>query len=185
MFGLQDETVRKGVISGMISSVVIIVIFQPVFNFLSPKLLVLISNSYSLLSNMIYMTAAKGITYSSSSALLNVISGCTLGFGLSILSRPFKNSHLINRKNDKVMALFMIIMSLILIGQVFSERMTIRLNTSFQQRITILSPYISQSEAEMVKSKWASMQSVSDYELINKLLTDYANKHKVKLPQKY
>jgi len=59
----------------------------------------------------------------------------------------------------------------------------LQLNTSFKQRITVLSPHISEQQEKELRAQWASMKSRKDYENINRALEDAAKNKEVKLPK--
>jgi hypothetical protein len=57
------------------------------------------------------------------------------------------------------------------------------LNTSFAQRITVLTPHISEHERQEFAALWASMRNRRDYERLNAKLEDTATARGVKLPK--
>lgn len=56
-------------------------------------------------------------------------------------------------------------------------------NASFQQRITVLAPVITDQEYKELQAMWASMDSRSDYEAINLKLELLASEHGIRLPK--
>lgn len=57
-----------------------------------------------------------------------------------------------------------------------------QLNTSFNQRLTVLSPHITDIEYKKYKSEWASMTSKKDYQTLNKKIQEQADSLSIKLP---
>ena len=58
----------------------------------------------------------------------------------------------------------------------------LQLNTSFQQRLNALSPEISDFEYKNLKADWALMESPEDHKNIVLKMEEFAQKHKIKLP---
>jgi hypothetical protein len=58
-----------------------------------------------------------------------------------------------------------------------------QVNASFKQRLTVLSPKLSDAEYKEFLAKWASMTSKEDYQAINQKLENQASKVGVKLPR--
>jgi len=59
-----------------------------------------------------------------------------------------------------------------------------QLVSSFNQRLTVLSPYITQQQEKEIKSKWATMHGRKDYLDINETMEDYAKQSSITLPRK-
>lgn len=130
----------------------ILLFAQPLFNLLSPKILLLISSSYGFLSDSIYKTAASGIRYTMGTIFANISASAVFGFSIGLLvARSSSNKKKVLESTsmfDNYIPYFLIIVAITLYGQAFYERMTIRLNTSFEQRMTIIAPYINDQEEE-------------------------------------
>ena len=58
----------------------------------------------------------------------------------------------------------------------------LQLNTSFEQRLTILAPNINDLEFKEFEAAWALMQSRKDFEAINNRMENTAKKYGVILP---
>jgi hypothetical protein len=65
----------------------------------------------------------------------------------------------------------------------FKTYTDLQLNTSFNQRLDVLAPYIESKDYSMLKSKWALMKSREDYELIISETDELALKNNIKLPE--
>jgi hypothetical protein len=57
------------------------------------------------------------------------------------------------------------------------------LNTSFDQRMTVLAPEISDLDAKRLRARWVQMKTRSDYLGINGTLESMASAHGVSLPK--
>ena len=58
----------------------------------------------------------------------------------------------------------------------------IQLNSSFDQRMMAIRPYIEDRDSHRLRSEWALMQKRQDYERINAKLDEYARKADIVLP---
>jgi hypothetical protein len=59
----------------------------------------------------------------------------------------------------------------------------LQLNTSFNQKLNALSPYIDEAQKEILVSKWALMKSKKDYLEIKSIMEDEAKKNNIELPK--
>lgn len=64
-------------------------------------------------------------------------------------------------------------------------RMTliITYNSTFQQRINAIAPYIDEQKEEELKSKWALMHSRNDFDMLDKEIELVAKGNKLALPK--
>jgi len=63
--------------------------------------------------------------------------------------------------------------------------MSNELNVRFYQRMTIVAPYTSEQDEELIRAKWASMCKKSNYDEINTILESIAEKNNIKILGKY
>ena len=77
-------------------------------------------------------------------------------------------------------AAVMVILILFLTVSVFSE---LQLNTSFEQRLTVLAPVISEQENKEIKASWASMKNREDFLTINAKMENLAGQNNIVLPK--
>ncbi len=78
---------------------------------------------------------------------------------------------------------YQVLIFLIFANDIFSSYVDLKLNTSFAQRCTVIAPYIDDQTQKILQSKWASMKSRKDYEVVNKYLEDIAKSKNVVLPE--
>jgi len=57
------------------------------------------------------------------------------------------------------------------------------MNTSFNQRLTIIAPSLSDNEQKVLKAQWASMRNRRAYEVIVSSIEKIANDKKIELPK--
>jgi len=190
----KDGAIKKGIIASVIASIIIIGFIQPLIQFIAPKFFAIISNSYSFLSNSIYSNAALGIRYTAGNSLIYLITGCIFGIAtamivLYLMGKNGKNFNckniIFSKKLPILLAIALIMSALLLMGEVMIEDVNIQLNLSFQQRLIILGPYLTDNEEKTLKSKWASMTNTNGYNEVNKQLTDIAEKYHVNIPKPF
>lgn len=90
-------------------------------------------------------------------------------------------------KNSKIISSFtylgQIVVIVLIVDTIFRAYIDLQLNASFNQRVTVISPYIDIQQEKILKSQWAQMESRKDYEEVNSLLEELAKNKNVKLPQ--
>lgn len=59
----------------------------------------------------------------------------------------------------------------------------IQLNTSFNQRMNALAPYVNETQTKELFSKWAMMKTKVDFLEIKKLIEEIAEKNNIELPE--
>ncbi|UOU98036.1 hypothetical protein MUU74_16265 [Chryseobacterium daecheongense] len=98
---------------------------------------------------------------------------------LTKLESESKNRTL-SKINDYVLFPILIIFSIYFLTFAYAD---LNLNTSFNQRLNVLKPYIDSDQEELLISKWALMKNRNDFNKINKEMEDLAKKNKVILPE--
>jgi len=78
--------------------------------------------------------------------------------------------------------LIMILAGVSSLSLLFSTFTDLQLNTSFNQRLNAIAPYIDDSDIKILKSKWALMKTRQDYMEINHLFENLANGKGIILP---
>jgi hypothetical protein len=66
----------------------------------------------------------------------------------------------------------------------FNAYADLQLNTSFNQRLNVLAPYIDDHDIKLLRSKWASMENRKDFDYVNQYMEKLASEKKVVLPKK-
>lgn len=64
---------------------------------------------------------------------------------------------------------------------ILGEVMILNSITNFKQHIRIVTPYISQSEKDMLMSEWSQMQGLNDYNIVYEKLIEIAKENDLKL----
>jgi len=75
-----------------------------------------------------------------------------------------------------------LILALMVTNFAATEFACLQLNSSFDQRLTVLAPKISDQEYEEFRALWAGMKSRKDYKIIENKMNNSANKYGIQLP---
>jgi ABC-type lipoprotein release transport system permease subunit len=124
-----------------------------------------------LFSNLIYQkasTSQTGVSVEAALDLLLLIAAASLALLITIQSR----------KIDLLGIFFTVF--------VFSVYATASIAqgaaTSFNRRVIILAPHISQQQEKELRAAWALMSNRGDYDAINATMAGYAAEHKITVP---
>lgn len=198
---IKDEMMRKSVIASVIASVVVMLCIKPLLNIFWSFLLWLTENVSEGVSNSIYRSAALGdreyvsvivlilmISIPTGMAILLLISLKVLNI---ILGKEFEDDSEkidgIILKLSKIAKSIYAICIVLLLPTVIFLLLTVfadlQLNTSFNQRLTVLSPKLTDQEIKEFRASWASMGNRTDFENLNGMLESTAKKYSVKLPK--
>ncbi|KAF0107134.1 MAG: hypothetical protein FD146_1975 [Anaerolineaceae bacterium] len=189
---LKDVNFRKDILAGIISSLIFLILFQPLVRGLGQLLQPLGEKFFTGFSNSLYSNAALGhrnyLEVVAFETGVSTFFGLSFGFFTGYLSR---NRFLkIKEKNKQhitiVLKIGMAICWLMLTFGIIASSMLffsdLQMNTSFEQRLAVVVPYLSEQEEEELRAKWASMQTRDDYEKINLILQEYAETYQIELP---
>ena len=60
-----------------------------------------------------------------------------------------------------------------------------KMSLSFEQRLTIVAPFLGELEEEEIRASWASMESLGDYISVCDNLETISSKYNISLPEPY
>ncbi len=190
---------RINIIGGIISSAIFLILFQPILNWLNKILLNFLANSFSGLIDFLYSKAARSQVNTINLTLLGLLAGILLGlliaFILVILLKKSRNRFkeklfaMEESKQKKVLLIMFLIAAVLAVFPVnfsyFTEFVNVEMNTSFNQRLTIIAPYITEQEEEQIRADWASMETRLHYAAINSKIESIAIQNKITLPKAF
>ncbi|OXB06359.1 hypothetical protein B0A81_13670 [Flavobacterium plurextorum] len=185
---------KRSLLKSLFASSIFLIVLKPILEFLWAIIADFSKNTFFNLSDYLYKNAAYGqrnwIDFLVWTAII-------LGFFLTSILK--KNSHKridvenINKDNQakitakriivKYSPIINIILFLPIIYFIMLAYSDLQLNTSFNQRLNIISPYIDSTQEKILKSKWALMKTKEDFERINTKLEEIAKENKIKLPE--
>lgn len=76
--------------------------------------------------------------------------------------------------------IFMLVSATIPAAYVFTD---LQLNASFDQRLTVLAPHITDMQTKQLRARWAQMKSRADYRSIRVQMEGYATVANIRLPE--
>jgi len=186
-----DEQLRKNFLASIIASIVVIFFIQPILKLIWSCTIFVSNHLYEGYTKAIYRSAALGdrndvivgLMIFFTAIMFGIISGIPFGY-LSAKRLSDKVKSIMIGKRLFVLAYFLSIIFLLcfLFGFVIPRFVDLQLNTSFQQRLTVLAPTISDIELKELKASWAQMQSRKDYELIKDRMDNMAKLNGIDLP---
>jgi predicted PurR-regulated permease PerM len=94
-----------------------------------------------------------------------------------------KNFRNIRRIFSCLLYILSIVTIFLLICMIVSVYADLQLNTSFQQRLRVLSPKIGDLETKNLQASWALMESKEDYEKIVRQMEELAKENNIELPK--
>lgn len=190
---LNDATIRKSIIASIIASLLVIIFIKPLFDSVWNFVSWFSTYCYAGFNNAVYSNAALGqrdwVAVFHVELFVSILFGTISGFTLVVFFVGHPESKVVEKikKNKKSIRLLMIFFGIILIFLslliMVSIRTDLQLNTSFNQRLTVLSPHITELKYKELQSSWALMQNRQDYEKIVDEMDKLAKNNKIQLPK--
>ena len=189
----RDYKIRKSIIASVIASVIIIILIQPLLRLVWSLVLGQGSRFIQAYVDSIYQSAALGhrnhVDVMMLSLFVGVISGAFTGislvFTLAItkgILRPDRKPQKLAKRSLLLLWLGILLLLVFAIALIIMPFADLQYNTSFQQRLKVLAPRITELEAKELEAAWASMQSRADYEAIKAKMEDMAQQYDISLP---
>jgi hypothetical protein len=187
---LDDPSVKKGIFAGIVASLLVILLIQPILILVGKIIIWLGNNLYEGISNQIYYDASLGLREKYSFLILTFIFAFII-FIFYLVIRILLFPEKIKKSSLKEISFFRkIILILIFIsGLVISlflmsaNFVAFQMNASFNQRYNVLAPVLTDIQLKQFKAKWASMENRKDYENINIEMEKISNNNHIKLPK--
>lgn len=190
----KDKTVRTSILTGLISSAIFLIFFQPIFEFLGKMFVKFTSNFYDGLIDSVYFKAAStGFDDTYGSFVAAIFTGIVLGTTITAINWPTKKIDSADKASDVTSRNKNILYSLIipLVIMVYFLYISI-LNYSshqmyaiFMQRVTAITPYTTDAEIKQINSKWSLMKKKNDYNEINKIIDEIATANQLDIRKPY
>lgn len=190
---LNDATLRKSIIASIIASLFVIIFIKPILDSIWHLVSWLGAYFYEGFSNAVYRNAALGqrdwVAVISLELFVSVICGTIFGFVLVSFIAGHSDSKIVEaiKKKRKSLRMLIIPMAIIMLFTsimiLVSVRTDLQLNTSFNQRLNVLSPHITELRYKELVSDWALMQNRQNYEKIVEEMEKIALKNQIQLPK--
>jgi len=188
----ENNSIRNSILMAILVSVIMTYFITPILNSALPATLALFSSIFGKLSDTLYRHAAIGPNLFYAIPILSAVLTAILIFTFVGYRLYFKeNFKTINNlstlrtiySSDKILLILTTTIFITSIYYMFDLTVNLKLNTSFQQKMTILAPYMSDLEEEHLRGKWASMKNRGDYRIICDTIDQCAHKNDIKLPR--
>jgi hypothetical protein len=186
---------RRGIVTGLIVWLVGWILLRPLLEFLGSHLFSMGPGLVSFVVDPIYRLAARGSRNIAGPSIILLAAGFSVGFASGLIedamsarrrgnlggvSAPRPISTFFRSRSAIVLSLAL---ALILNWSALTEAITLNMNISFQQRLEILSPFLTDLEEKQLKASWASMHSRKDFDKLNERLDVYARRYEILFPR--
>lgn len=162
-----SRDLKIGIIGGLISSILMVIFIQPIMIFIWNFVLSIGNSIQAGYVDRIYRSAALGDRNIVGHATLMLVLLAFTILPTFVLSPPGVFRRIAPRPGPTWMGLFMVIICMILSVSlavaVSLSTGVMEITASFNQRLTIIDPSISDQEHKGWKAKWAKMRGQNDY----------------------
>lgn len=186
----RDTHFSKGVIASVIASLIVIILIQPILRLAWSFMLTLGSRFLQSYIDSIYRSAALGhrnyVDVMLLIAMLSILCGITLGATFAVthlLLHPKRCARRPGKPHLLLLWLLVVLLHLVAISVVVGPYVDLQLNTSFQQRLKVLAPKLTDLEMKEFEASWASMQNRGDFDSIRSKMESTAKKYGITLPK--
>jgi hypothetical protein len=194
---MNSQGIKTGIISGVIGSLIVIIFIQPILSFTWNAVIGISSQVHHGYVDHIYRNAALGDrNLIGHLTALYVIMIFPLG-GVFFMLRwqvnapnftavgRFLNAMLgfVDRYSNPILSLTCLTTAIVMLVGVSLSVGTMEISSSFNQRLTVLTPGISDAEYETFRARWANMRSETDYNAIVANMEARAKELGVTLPK--
>jgi len=187
---IKDPVIRKGIIASIVATLIVMVLIHPLLRLCWEGVLGFGTYCHRGFVDSIYRSAALGKRNHVAVMLMGLIfcflvggiTGVAVGLTRRIVKPKAERKP--PGKTHAVVAWIMVVAialswTVLLVRQ-FAD---LQLNTSFDQRLTVLAPKLTELECKELRAQWASMGSRGDYEEIVSTMETLAEEKDVALPE--
>lgn len=190
----EDPEIRKGVLASIIASILVLIFIQPVLRLVWALVLGLGGKFLDKYIDSIYRSSAFGHRNHVDVMLLLFLfaasSGLFMGF-TSVITHRIIDSRSVpahpKKRNLMLMSVLMLVGTPIFLVASLSVSIRsladLQYNTSFQQRLKVLAPKITDAQFKELEADWASMKSRQDYLSIKVRMEAIAQENRITLPE--
>ena len=185
----RDPDFRKNLLVSIITSVLVLIFIEPILKWSGNAIMWLGANTYDGITNSFYKSAALGFrekfSFVTFGLMLSTLAGIFSGISMEMLRPPRHNNTPVEsrQKRRKILIVIMtglfLLVSLYIITLDFAE---LQLNSSFNQRITVLAASAPDQKIKELRASWSLMEKRSDYESLTSGMDILAKQYNIKLP---
>jgi hypothetical protein len=197
-----SNPIRREILIGVIAAIFVTIIFEPLIKWLWSLAIIISNNTYTGLISIFYRQAALGINDHVAVEIEFLLLTSFFGFGamlgiIVLMRRKMKSDipddnkpsffqskyRIIKWIDSPIMIISFMCVGLLAFGVVLSnDYISLQLNATFNQRLTILAPVISDQQCRELKASWAIMKNRQDYESIINETQSLAAQNGIELP---
>lgn len=198
-----DRNMRVGIFTSLIATVVFLYLLKPLISLSSKFFYLVFTNMHSSTIDRLFKEAALGQTKDFAFYSFVLI----LAMILSCASMYILRTHLVDRMHNQEESdlevidkrlkklekrvkwvriaglVYLVLMAIYLLYYFWTCAFVLRTNTSFNQHMAVLAPYMSETERVELRSEWALMKNKSEHDVIIKKLNDLASSKGITLPK--
>jgi len=191
----KDKTFRTSVLASVVAAILVIIFIEPILGWIWRLTFSGTTFTFGWFTDRIYQNAALGVR---NWVLQGFLSIGFFFFAISSVLRPIVRLYFpqedskdataddyTEKKRRPQPVLRIGLRTIGFIGAIYlsvSIFADLQLNTSFNQRMTVLAPHLSQEEEEELRAQWALMRSREDYTEVQDLIENKAAKLEIALP---
>jgi hypothetical protein len=185
----RDPDFRRNLLVSVVTSVLVLLFIEPILSWSGNAIMWFGANVYDGVTNSIYRSAARGFREESSFASLIIILATLAGLFSAILMvmllpRRRKPAQVESKRNYRkilfsALTVLFLLDGLVIVAEDFAN---IQLNTTFNQRITVLAAKVPEQRIRELKASWALMEKRADYEALTAEMNKLAKQFNTKLP---
>jgi len=185
---LKDPEFKKEIFVSVIAAILTIIFIEPILKLIWGIMSWFGTTTYQGFLDMMYKNASLGHRNYIDFMIVAFFFSAIIGISAEFIVRLTTKNPVAVKKFSKspklkkiliVLFVILIILALILVTTVFVD---LQLNASFQQRITVLAPKISDQEYKELLASWASMENRADYEILVSHMESLAQQNDIVLP---
>lgn len=182
--------IKKEFLVGVIAAIIVIIFVEPIIRWLWGLIIQFSAVTYDGYIDFIYRNAAFGkrnyVDVLLFMSFVSVLLGLLLR-GLMLILGGSKIRSVYRRIPYKAQTIIIVInvavLTLVLFHYTILFYTDLQLNTSFEQRLTVLAPEISDQDYKEIKALWASMDSRGDFLALNAKMENLAAQNNVEIPR--
>jgi hypothetical protein len=182
-----QTTQRRAIIGSILASLIVIYFLDPILSFLGRLTLRVAGDLFTAYLDRLYAEVAVSelnFGFLFFAWIASIFLGCTIGFILS-KSGIFKKrkSSTPPARLSRFIAIVLCIISVLLLALTVDSYIRLKTASTFNQRLTVITPLISDQERKEFLAGFASMESKGDFEAVMRSMDKVAEKNNIKLPK--
>jgi MFS family permease len=183
-----QATWPRAIIAGILASLIVIYFLDPILSFLGRLTLYVAGALFATYLDRLYAEVAIsepnfGFFFLAGAAGTSL--GCAIGFilGASVLKKRVTSIASPPVKYVWLIAIILVVISVPLLAVTVDSYIRLKTTSTFNQRLAVIAPQISDQQRKEFLARFASMESKADFEAVMHTMDEVAVKNKVKLPK--